>query len=69
MGLGPPAWTGQLSRPVAPGMGTIRPSQPPSGPGLFFQLCLTEQQAAALRALPTVQAMLPDALWVGGGAA
>lgn len=67
LGLGPPAWTRQLSRPVAPGMATIRPAQPPYPPGLFFHLCLTERQAAALRGLPLVQAMLPGACWVGGG--
>lgn len=52
-------------------MGNIRPSQPPYPPGLFFQLCVSQQQAALLRGLPLVQAMLPGARWVGasGGGA
>lgn len=46
----------------------IRPASAPYPEGLFIQLCLPEQQAAALRGgegAALVAALLPEARWVG----
>lgn len=51
--------------PRARDMALIRPAVRPFEDGLFLQLSLAPAQAAALRRLPLLRALLPAARFVG----
>ena len=56
-----------MTTPLARSMAVVRPAMAPYGEGLFLAVSMTPAQAKRLRAHPLLPALVPDAVFLGGG--